>query len=91
MNFKQLKNKIKEEQKQLAKEIRELKNQRKSSPCGYVSGLDKKRFDYRHRHIAYCQLFFNTPYERVELYCHEEPMQSLVDMYMDRWRSEIEQ
>ena len=88
MTFKQLKNQIKEEQKQAAKEIRELKSKRKEVSCGYVSGLDRKRFDYRHKHIAYCQFFNNTPYGMIELTCREAPIQSIIDSYIKRWTKE---
>jgi len=49
-------NKIKEEHKTLAKKIRELKKLRKSFTDGYVTGLNQLRYEYRHRHIAYCEL-----------------------------------
>lgn len=90
MNFKQLKNKIKEEQKALAKEIRELKNKRKHVPCGYVSGLDSKRWYYRHKHIAYCQFFNMTPYGLIEDHCNEEPSTSTIERYMKEWTNELE-
>lgn len=85
MTFKQLKKQIKEEQKITATEIRELKSKRKEVPCGYVSGLDRKRFDYRHKHIAYCQFFNKTPYGMIELTCHEAPIESIIDRYIDEW------
>jgi hypothetical protein len=88
MTFKQLKNQIKEEQKQAAKEIRELKSKRKEVSCGYVSGLDRKRFDYRHKHIAYCQFFFKTPYGMIEQKCHENPIQSIIDGYIREWTTQ---
>jgi hypothetical protein len=66
MTFKELKNKIKEEQKTLAQEIKEYKAERKSSPYGYVAGLYERQRDYRYTHIAYCEFFNNTPYEKIE-------------------------
>ena len=47
---------LKQELKELAASIRKGKNQRKSSPNGYVSGLDYARHIYRHKHIVYCML-----------------------------------
>jgi len=56
---------LKEEQKELAKTIREKKNLRKKVKDGYVEGLVSLRYDYRHNHIAYC-LLRGTPYEKIE-------------------------
>lgn len=52
MKFLELKQHI----KNLAQEIKEKKKQRKTSPYGYVSGLDNLRYEVRHHHIAYCLL-----------------------------------
>jgi|GEM_PF-2020674 len=46
--------KLKLELKELAKQIKEKKSQRKSSSCGYVSGLHEARVAFRHKHVAYC-------------------------------------
>ena len=91
MTFKELKNKIKSEQKQLASEIRAMKSKRKEVPCGYVSGLDYKRDEYRHVHIAYCQFFNNTPYEKIESYCHDAPRSSSIKSHMTVWESKIDE
>lgn len=50
---------VKQSQKKLAKEIRILKNSRKQDvrnrPLWEVeSDLHKAKYEYRHRHIAYC-------------------------------------
>lgn len=90
MTFKELKKQIKEEQKQLASEIRAMKGKRKSSSCGYVSGLDYARDEYRHKHIAYCQFFNHTPYEKIELTCHEKPRKGNINSHMTVWESSIE-
>jgi hypothetical protein len=90
MTFKELKKQIKEEQKQLASEIRAMKGERKSSQYGYVSGLDYARDEYRHKHIAYCQFFNHTPYEKIELTCHEAPRKSNIKSHMTVWESSIE-
>jgi len=91
MTFKELKQKIKEEQKTLAQEIKEGKSKRKQMPNGYVSGLDYDRDDYRHRHIAYCQFFNKTPYEMIERSCHENPRKSTIETHMTVWASKIDE
>lgn len=91
MTFKELKNKIKEEQKTLAQEIKEAKGKRKESQYGYVHGLDSKRNDYRHTHIAYCQFFNNTPYNMIEQSCHEDPSKVKIKSHMTIWESKIDE
>jgi len=91
MNFKDLKHKIKEEQKQLAQTIKNQKSKRKEVPYGYVSGLDYNRDDYRHIHIAYCQFFNNTPYGMIEQTCHTDPRKSTIESYMKTWESDLDE
>lgn len=91
MKFKELKNQIKEEQKQLAHQIRALKQKRKQSPNGYVYGLYGKRSTYRHIHIAYCQFFNNTPYEIIENHCNERPNTSIIDKHMNKWFIDLDE
>jgi hypothetical protein len=90
MKFKELKNQIKEEQKELASQIKKLKAKRKETPDGYISGLDRKRSTYRHKHIAYCQFFNQTPYEKIERSCHEGPNTFIIDNYIKEWYDELE-
>lgn len=66
MTYKELKNQIKSEQKELAIKIRELKNKRKEDCDGYVDGLWHRKHEYRLTHIAYCEFFNKTPYEKIE-------------------------
>lgn len=91
MTFKELKNKIKEEQKALAQKIREQKSKRKSMPSGYVEGLLRSQYTYRHIHIVYCTFFNNTPYEKIESKCHEKPSSSYLDSIKKRWESQIDE
>lgn len=91
MNFKDLKNKIKEEQKQAAQTIKDQKSKRKEVADGYVIGLDYNRDDYRHIHIAYCQFFNNTPYGMIEQTCHTDPRKSSIESYIKSWESEIDE
>lgn len=82
MTYKELKNKIKEEQKTLALQIRRGKYLRKPDHRTDITKDDKKlyyygsTFDdwnvhmlsqkYRHKHIAYCKMFNRTPYGQIE-------------------------
>jgi len=71
MTFKELKKKIKEEQKHLALLITNGKSGRKpkhrsSKNTADYDSLFRNQWDYRHRHITYCQMFNNTPYELIE-------------------------
>lgn len=74
MTFIELKLKIKEEQKDLAqlikigKPLRKPKNYDNADPEAIPAyhDLEWNRDKYRHRHITYCQLFNNTPYELIE-------------------------
>lgn len=91
MTFKELKNKIKEEQKTLAQKIKEQKGKRKGSPGGYVSGLEYNRYNYRHFHIAYCQFFNNTPYDKIEKSCQEYPNFHRIDELKNKWESKIDE
>ena len=91
MTFKELKNKIKEEQKSLAQQIKEQKGKRKESPDGYVDGLQYNRYNYRHRHIVYCTFFNNTPYEKIERSCHEHPNSTLLENLKENWESKLDE
>lgn len=91
MTYKELKNKIKEEQKSLAQKIRVKKSKRKEVQFGYVEGLDYDRDDYRHIHIAYCQFFNNTPYGLIEQQCYTDPRESSIKDYIKRWESEVDE
>jgi len=91
MTFKELKNKIKEEQKTLAQKIKELKGKRKSVADGYVEGLFMNSYQYRHTHIAYCQFFNRTPYGMIEQTCHEDPNKQKIKNLINNWETEIDE
>lgn len=98
MDFKNLKNKIKKEQKELAATIRILKAARKphiyeSNPKLYDSlgDLETKQYNYRHRHIAYCEFFNKTPYEDIERKCHEKPYRGTIDGLKNIWEEEVKE
>jgi len=82
MTYKDLKNKIKQEQKLLAQKIRRGKFLRKPDNRKNVTKEDKTFYyysgcyddykvqclseDYRHKHIIYCNMFNKTPYDKIE-------------------------
>lgn len=74
MTFKELKLKIKEEQKDLAHQIKIGKPLRKPRNYDKAGGdgikayhnLEWNRDTFRHRHITYCHMFNGTPYEKIE-------------------------
>lgn len=61
----------KQELKELAKEIREMKNRRGPSNNGFVYGLSDSQFTFRVRHIAYC-LARGRSLEEIEKFTREE-------------------
>jgi len=91
MTFKELKHKIKEEQKSLAQNIKEKKSRRKKEQYGYVRGLDNERDKYRHIHIAYCTFFNKTPYGMIESNCHEDPNKNSINELKKNWELEIDE
>ena len=91
MTFKELKKKIKEEQKSLAQIIKEKKSKRKKVPDGYVAGLEFDSNKYRHIHIAYCTFFNDTPYGMIENDCHEDPDTDRIDEYKKNWEAQIDE
>jgi len=92
MTYKELKNKIKEEQKTLAQKIRDLKGTRKKVTSGYVEGLESRQSDYRHAHIMYCYFFNNTPYEKIEQPREgNNPSSWKLEHYKKQWESELDE
>jgi len=93
MNFKSLRDKIKQEQKQLALQIRNGKSGRKPSrrnddnESDYNS-LEWNQSNYRHRHIIYCNMFFKTPYGLIEQYVRDNNIPS--DYFLEKIRKEWE-
>lgn len=72
-----MKQKIKEEQKALAQKIRDNKP-------------DNQLFSwkFRHRHIAYCQFFNNTPYNSIEKPREgNEPDTEIIEKYKNEWEA----
>lgn len=71
MTYKELRQHIKEEQKILAEAIKKGKSARKpknrnEENIGFYEALYWNRINYRYKHVAYCNMFNNTPYEKIE-------------------------
>ena len=87
--MKSVKETIREEQKGLAKQIREMKRSRKGTRYGYVDGLDYASDEYRQRHIAYCRLFNGTPYHMIESSPDVPVEEKFYSGYISKWSSLI--
>jgi hypothetical protein len=79
---------LKSELKELAEEIRFLKSQRKSHKFGSVPGLFGKRYDARHKHIAYSMLR-GRKYEETEQKCHEAPDMEVVKAIVESYNEAL--
>jgi hypothetical protein len=97
MTYKELKHKIKEEQKALALKIRNGKTGRKpsrrnSDNYGDYDSLEWNQSQYRHRHIVYCNLFNRTPYELIEQPRDgNSPSSYQLDKIRQEWESELDE
>lgn len=108
MTFKQLKNKIKNEQKTLAQLISRGKYLRKPknrtnltiednifiSTYGYLNHIELRlRNEYRYKHIVYCNMFLNTPYEHIErsTKSNNKINSRILDKYRTEWESQIDE
>ena len=98
MTFKELKLKIKKEQKDRAVKIRILKAARKphvynSNPELYDSlgHLENIQDRYRHTHIQYCMFFNRTEYEDIERTTNKYLSQYTLDTLKDAWTDIVEE
>lgn len=97
MNYKDLRNKIKEEQKNLAQQIKNGKtgrkpNNRRSDNLTDWKRLSNNQFTYRHKHIAYCKMFYGTPYEAIEQPRDENrPNSYILENYRKEWESQLDE
>jgi len=97
MTKKQLKLQIKEQLKSLAKDIRTGKGLRKpknqtGKDLSKLDRLEWNRDSYRHKHIAYCIMFNNTPYHMIE--CPREgnkPSKYTLESYKKEWEGLIDE
>jgi len=101
MTYKELKLKIKEEQKELAQKIRTGKFLRKPANYKQYKGKNKdgliwdlpwNKSLYRHRHIVYCQMFNNTPYNQIEQPRGEnKPSSDRLEMFRKKWEDQLDE
>ena len=96
MTYRDLKLKIKNEQKTLAQDIRNGKLGRKPSnrnDDNYDdwSDLEWNQHEFRHTHIAYCEFFNHTPYELIENFCYDSPSRSRIDQLKNEWEGQIDE
>ena len=100
MTKKELKQKIKEEQKTLAQNIKRCRPLRKPHLFEKASlklqqecrNGWKWSWEYRHRHIIYCHMFNNTPYELIEQpRDNNRPNSSLLDKIRNDWESKVDE
>lgn len=100
MTYKDLKNKIKEEQKALAHKIRVCKPLRKPSSWETASEEAKKLcrwenygWTFRHRHIVYCNMFNGTPYDKIETTVRNDnrPNTTLLSNIRKEWEEELDE
>ena len=96
MTFKELKLKIKEEQKTLAQQITNGKSGRKpkirsDDNLDDYGGLEWNQSKYRHTHIMYCHFFNGTPYDKIEQpRDNNKPSSYQLDKYKQEWEAEID-
>jgi len=97
MTRKQLLRKVKEEQKVIAREIKQLKASRKQGKrngrqlWNIESDIWRRKFTYRHTHIAYCEFRGRS---RHEIECPREdnlPVQGKIDAIKNEWTEQIEE
>ena len=96
--FKDLKNKVKEIQKERSIIIRAKRSARKpiefEANSKYYQSLPSMYsiyWDYRHTHIAYCTFFNNTPYDDIEKpIIADAPNMKIVDSLINEWKEKLE-
>jgi hypothetical protein len=102
MTRKELKLKIKEEQKILAQNIKRCRPLRKPHLFKAASlkiqqeCLDWKVWqwshEFRHRHIIYCNMFNNTPYEKIEKpRDNNRPSKRLLEKIRNDWEGQLDE
>ena len=97
MTFKELKLKIKEEQKNLAQQIMNGKTGRKpknrsDDNLNDYSDLEWNQFNYRHTHIMYCHFFNDTPYGLIEQPRDgNEPRSKTLDNLRNTWKGMLDE
>lgn len=100
MNFKELRTTVKAELKVRATELRELKKARKPSVYKTMDInhsrsdlpllIDDRKWQFRNKHIAYCEFFNRTSREMIEQKFNEEPSECVIDKYKEKWTEIME-
>jgi len=97
MTYKELKNRIKEEQKSLAQAIRNGKSGRKprnrnDDNIPDWNTLESNQHTYRHQHIVYCNMFNRTPYGLIEQpRDNNTPSKYYLEQIQKQWESELDE
>ena len=102
MTRKELKQKIKEEQKSLAQKIKKCRPLRKPHVYEAASlemqqqcrswSREQFSWEYRHRHIIYCNMFNNTPYGVIEQpRDNNRPSSRLLEKYKNEWEGMLDE
>ena len=82
---------LKQELKQLAKEIKKYKHKRdhwyeySKYQAPFQHKVLRLKYDFRHRHIAYCMLR-GREYEEIERFTRNEPDFDLVNIFMEKYK-----
>lgn len=99
MNFKETKQKIKDELINIATQIRRGKAVRKPRIYAEAGASDRlangnlfmNRIEFRHMHIAYCEFFNRTARSSIEQpSTYNKPFDTRIDSYKKVWESMIE-
>lgn len=78
---------LKQELKEIAADIRQKKSQRKELK-GYVPGLDRMRYEARHKHVAYSLLKGNN-LKDIERNAHKELDKDYVKKIMEAYNEAL--
>jgi hypothetical protein len=104
MKYKELRQQIKDSQKETAGILKRVRSIRKPSAFAKASKELQQEYekhgswkevylkrDYREKHIAYCMFFNNTPYEKIETPREKnKPDFRNIKLFQEIWKSEID-
>lgn len=82
---------IKQEQIALAEKITDLKSKRKKTPNGCVDGLWRSSHEFRHKHIAYCELRGKAREVIEQPREGNEPDEKYIQKIKDGWEKELKE
>lgn len=90
--FIKVKNELKVEAKMLTDLKIEIKEKQRNGNAGNLQWkLINLKYNWRHKHIAYC-LIKGRKLEEIEKYCHEhnKPNLNVIQMYINKWTTDAE-